>query len=342
MRRLAHARSSGGRTLLATLALSCVFAWSLACRRAAPIPPKLVIHGKASLDDVEHGQPLRFDLAVRNDGGETARALRLVTESDCASKLARDVVHPGEVTTLEIVCEPPTYGRYQRRVTLLSSAGESSQLELTATIEPTLAFERPTLELKTTFGASASAEMAIVGTRNRESSLALGALAGEDVSVALLPASSAVPPKVRLTLDGKRVGTRVGQVTVASDFAKRPEIVLHFRTTVDGTLRVEPETPYLNLRFEEGRKVALTVTSSQPGFSISRVEVLEGPFTARLVPSPLVRGRALIEVRVALAGVSSETRGVNGRLLIRSNDRSEPVREVPLFALGKPGAADSR
>ena len=264
------------------------------------------------------------------------------TESDCVSKLARDVVHPGETTALEIVCQSQTYGRYQRRVTLLSNAREAPTLELTATIDPTLAFERPTLELKTTFGASASGEMAIVGTRSRESRLKLGAVAGEGVSAELLPASPAAPPKVRLVLDGARVGTRVGQLAVESDLARRPEIVLHFRAIVAGTLRVEPEKPYLNLRFEEGRRLELTVTSSQPGFSISGVTVLEGPFTARLVPSPVAPSSARIEVRAVLTGIAPEARGVNGRLLIRSNDRSEPAREVPLFALGKPGAADSR
>ena len=338
----ARARSSDGRTIFTVLILAAVFAFSLACRKKAPIPPKLVVQGTTSLDSVEHGQPLRFALAVRNDGGETARALRVETDGDCVSKLARDVVHPGEVTALEIVCESQTHGRYQRRVTLLSNASEPATLALTATVEPTLEFERPTLELKTTFGASASGEMAIVGTRSRKSSLALGVLAGEGVTVELLPASSAAPPRVRLTLDGKRVGTRVGQVAVKSDFARRPEIVLHVRTTVDGTLKIEPENPYLNLRFEEGRKVVLTVTSTQPDFSISEVKVLEGPFTARLVPSPVIRGRALIEVRVAIDEVSPGTRGVNGKLSIRSNDRAEPVREVPLFALGKPGAADRR
>ena len=342
MRWLARARSSEVRTPLAALILSSVFASPLACRKSAPTPPKLVIRGKASLDGVEHGQPLRFELAVRNDGGEPARALRVVTESDCVSKLARDVVQPGEVTALEIVCESQTYGRYQRRVTLLSSAGESSKLELTATIEPTLAFERPTLELKTTFGASATGEMAIVGTRSRATRLELGALAGEGVSTELVPASSAAPPRVRLTLDGKRVGIRVGQLAIKSDLERRPEIVLYLRLAVDGTLRVEPDNVYLNLRFEDGRKTSLTVTSSQPGFSISDVKVLEGPFTARVVPSPVIHGGALVEVRVALDAVSPDTRGVNGRLLIRSNDRTEPEREISLFAFGKPGAADGR
>jgi hypothetical protein len=340
MRLFARVRASEARTIHAALVLASVFAWPLACRKNAPLPPKLVVQGTTRLDSVEHGQPLRFALAVRNDGGETARALRVETDGDCVAKFARDVVPPGESTALEIVCESQTYGPYQRRVTLLSNARESPKLELTATIEPTLAFERPTLELKTTFGASASGEMPIVGTRSRENRLALGALAGEGVSAELLPASSARPPKVRLTLDGKRVGTRVGQVAVKSDFAGRPEITLLFRATVDGTLRVEPENPYLNLRFEAGRKLSLTVTSSQPGFSISEVKVLEGPFTATLVPTPVIGGARTIEVRVALDEVSRETRGANGRLLIRSNDRSEPAREVPLFALGKPGAAD--
>ena len=223
--------------------LTSVFACPLACRTRAPAPPKLIIQGKTKLDSVEHGQPLRFELAVRNDGGETARALRVETESDCVSKLARDVVHPGETTALEIVCQSQTYGRYQRRVTLLSNAREAPTLELTATIDPTLAFERPTLELKTTFGASASGEMAIVGTRSRESRLKLGAVAGEGVSAELLPASPAAPPKVRLVLDEARVGTRVGQLAVESDLARRPEIVLHFRAIVAGTLRSSPKNP---------------------------------------------------------------------------------------------------
>jgi hypothetical protein len=75
------------------------------------------------------------------------------------------------------------------------------------------------------------------------------------------------------------------------------------------------------------------VKSLQPGFKVTSAEVVEGPFTA----SARRAGKDYeVEVLFAIEKLRHGVRGVNGRLRIHSNDRTEPTKELPLFALGRP------
>jgi hypothetical protein len=75
------------------------------------------------------------------------------------------------------------------------------------------------------------------------------------------------------------------------------------------------------------------VTSTQPGFIVTRAEVLDGPFTAKVQ-----RGKDGYDVEISAAETKlpAGARGVNGRVRIHSNDRTEGAKELPLFALGAP------
>jgi hypothetical protein len=69
------------------------------------------------------------------------------------------------------------------------------------------------------------------------------------------------------------------------------------------------------------------------------VDVQEGPFEAYLRRD----GDAyVIELSILAAKLPRGMRGANGRLMVVSNDRSEPNKEVPLFALGSPAEVDRR
>jgi hypothetical protein len=113
-------------------------------------------------------------------------------------------------------------------------------------------------------------------------------------------------------------------------------VELPYSVKVTGTLAVSPTNPVFDLAAPGGTRAIVMVTSTQPGFRVERAEVLEGPFSAR------VRNEGngfAVEVSVVAEKFPEGTHGVNGRIRIVSNDRTEPNKELPLFALGKPPRA---
>jgi hypothetical protein len=66
--------------------------------------------------------------------------------------------------------------------------------------------------------------------------------------------------------------------------------------------------------------------------------VLEGPFAASL-QGPVADNAFRIEVKVLEDRLTDDKRGTLGRLMIFSNDRTEPEKEIPLFGLGKLNSA---
>jgi hypothetical protein len=94
---------------------------------------------------------------------------------------------------------------------------------------------------------------------------------------------------------------------------------------------VTPTNPVLDLGALGPRQAVVKVTSTQTGFVVTRAEVLEGPFAASVRRA----GDGYeIEVTVIETKLSATARGVNGRLRIHSNDRTERAKEIPLFMLG--------
>jgi hypothetical protein len=102
---------------------------------------------------------------------------------------------------------------------------------------------------------------------------------------------------------------------------------------VAGTLLVSPTNPYFDLRVLGPKVVTIDVRSSQPGFEVQAVHVAEGPFTASLERSDA--GTFRVQVTVLEKLVDDEARTVTGKLVILSNDRTEPKKELDLFGMGR-------
>jgi hypothetical protein len=81
-------------------------------------------------------------------------------------------------------------------------------------------------------------------------------------------------------------------------------------------------------------RVHRDVKSSQPKFEVQSVRVLEGPFAARFEHAEDDNTYS-VDVTVLGDRIDDEARAATGTLLIVSNDRTEPRREVPLFASGR-------
>jgi len=107
---------------------------------------------------------------------------------------------------------------------------------------------------------------------------------------------------------------------------------------VAGTLEISPTNPYFNLKIPGPKVVSVEVRSSQPGFEVRGALVLEGPIAAS-VEGPLSDNSFRVQVKVLEERVTEENRGILGKVMVLSNDRTEPEKEIPLFGFGKLNAA---
>jgi hypothetical protein len=202
---------------------------------------------------------------------------------------------------------------------------------------PKLAFEPSLVELDGQFGVSSSRDFPLTGESARAARPAIVTVEGADVVATVIPPSpsSTSVPSIRLTTSGRRVGESVGHVVVSTGLPDPKELVLYFRSKVPGTLTVSPSNPYIDLRLTPPHVVRLSVVSSRPEFRLLRVEVTSGPFAARIAPEA-PNGGYTVEIETVESAVSTGQRGFAGRLLLISNDRTEPRKEIPLLAMGDP------
>ena len=129
-----------------------------------------------------------------------------------------------------------------------------------------------------------------------------------------------------------------GNITVTTGLARPKEIAIPYACKVAGTLEVSPTNPYFNLKLPGPKLVSIEVRSAQPGFQVHGARVLEGPFAAS-VEGPVGDNLFRVQVRVLEERVADDSRASQGKLLILSNDRTEPKKEIPLFGFGKLNAA---
>jgi hypothetical protein len=108
---------------------------------------------------------------------------------------------------------------------------------------------------------------------------------------------------------------------------------------VPGTLEVNPTNPFFNLKVSGDKAVTVEVKSREPNFKVLSARVTEGPFLSTVVP-PTSDGIYRIVIRVNNSAILDEARAATGTLLIVSNDRTEPRKEVPLFGLGHVNKAE--
>jgi hypothetical protein len=214
-----------------------------------------------------------------------------------------------------------------------SAAGE---LVLSGEIEPLLGFDRALLELELEFGATGMVEARLLGARAAAARLVAASSLPDGMALTLLPAADGANQGVALRVSGAAAGTHAGGLRFATGLVEPTEIELGYLVKVSSTLAVSPTNPVLDLGAPEGRGTIVRVTSQSPDFRVKRVEVLDGPFGARVRKD----GDAFaVEVFVVADELARDVRGANGRLLIVSNDRAEPNKEVPLFALGSAAAS---
>lgn len=154
-----------------------------------------------------------------------------------------------------------------------------------------------------------------------------------DLSIEPLPPRPGSGPGLRIRAAGRRVGVRAGTLQVVPRPGPARPLPLLYALRVRGTLTVVPSNPLVDLRAAEPA-AAITVRDTQPDFALRAAEISRGPFAATMARDP-ASGSYLVRVTVVPDRFPAGDRGATGTLVLHSNDRVEPRKEVPLFAFGR-------
>ena len=128
-------------------------------------------------------------------------------------------------------------------------------------------------------------------------------------------------------LKGRTVGDWSDRVLLSTGLDRPRELSLPYTARVKSAIEVEPVKPYFNLRDPKARSQTLSVTSGRAGFRVLRAQIVSGPFRAAVE-------KGKVRVSVDEARLPDGERGVTGKLVILTNDKTEPRKEIQLFALG--------
>jgi hypothetical protein len=277
------------------------------------------------------GDTLRHTFVTRNTTSRTVHVEDLREVLGCSGEALPRVLAPGATGELAVACRAIIYGPLRVSLPLRASGRSAGELALAAEVEPLLAFDRALLEIDVPFGTSGSAEALLRGARAGAAQLELSTRPPAGMAVTMLPQTSGEAARVTLRVGNAGAGTHAGSLRFATGLGEPKEIELAYLVKVASTLTISPTNPVLDLGVPAGTRTLVRVASTWPGFRVQRVAVPEGPFVARVQRDG--DGYA-IEVAIDATKVVRGMRGANGRLLILSNDRAEPRKEVPLFALG--------
>jgi hypothetical protein len=332
-----------------TLALLVVADFLGACHRvpragnsSTPSAPRLKLAlPRYELGPVVQNESVHRGVVVSNAGTQPLEIGEIDGSRFCSGKMATPSIAPGATAELEVTCRSDLYGPLKEHLVIHSNdpTAERFPVELVATVTPLLAFDATLVDLQMPFGEERFQDVHLVGTLLDNAGIQLKPSGfAEDTSVdPLLPKTGAIRG-FRIHCKGRKPGTHAGNLIVSTGLEHPKEIAMPYSCKVAGTLEVSPTNPYFNLKIRGPKVVNIEVSSSQPGFEVRSARVLDGPFAAS-IDGPLADNKFRVQVTVLEDRLTGPDRGVQGKLVVLSNDRTEPEKEIPLFAFGKLNSA---
>jgi hypothetical protein len=336
-------------TIKRTLALLVVADFLGACHRvprdgnpSAPSAPHLKLAlPRYELGPVVQNESVRRGVVVSNAGTQPLDIGEIDGSRFCSGKMTTPTIAPGATAELEVTCRSDLYGPLKEHLVIHSNdpTAERFPVELVANVTPLLAFDAALVDLQMPFGEERFQDVHLVGTLLDKAGIRLKPPGfAADTSVEPLPAKTGPIRGFRIHCKARKPGTHAGNLIVSTGLEHPKEIAMPYSCKVAGTLEVSPTNPYFNLKIRGPKVVNIEVSSSQPGFEVRGARVLEGPF-ATSVDGPRADNKFRVQVTVLEERLPVGDRGVQGKLIILSNDRTEPEKEIPLFALGKLNSA---
>lgn len=305
-------------------------------RSLALAPPKL------DLGVLVENETARARVKLSNPGA-TLRLRPAASSARCRWQALPETIAERTAVPLAVECRSDLLGPLHEELRILDATDDHvvATLQIAGSVEPIIGFDTAFVDLRPEFGHTASAEVHLVGERAAQAAPSVTSTGDDLVTAALLGPPAGAARGLRVSCRGDRVGMHAGSLVVETGVADRPTLTLSWGCRVPATLDVQPANPYFNLRISGDRATTIRVSSSQPGFAVSSARVIEGPFRASL-DRPNPDGSIPITIRVNNDAVPDEARAATGTLLILSNDRREPRKEVPLFGFGKVNKAGTR
>jgi len=300
--------------------------------------PRLKLgEGRYELGPVVQDESVHRSITVSNPGALPLEISAIEASRFCSASIAPYTIAPGASGQLEVTCRSDLHGPLREFLWIHSNdpLADRIPIELVGNVTPHLAFDAPVVTLEMPFGEEQSQEVHVVGklldsaaVRLKDSALAV------DSSVDLLSSQTGSIQGFRIRCKGKKAGMHAGNLVVATGLAQPKEIAMPYSCKVAGTLEVSPTNPYFNLKISGPKVVSIEVRSTQPGFEVHGARVIEGPFSAS-VDGRISENAFRVQVKVLEDRLTAGERGTLGKLVILSNDRTEPEKEVPLFGFGK-------
>jgi hypothetical protein len=281
-------------------------------------------------------QEMRGMVRVHNDGTAALALGTIAASRFCSGRSDASSLAPGASTALVVTCRSDLYGPLREGLDVHSNDPglPTATLQIVAEVEPLLAFDAPTIELAMPFGEARAREVHLVGVLADQARPRLDEKPAADTEIAALPSAPGQPRGYRVRCLGRKVGSNAGNLVVTTGLDRPRQVAIPYACKVKGTLEVSPTNPFFNLKVSGDKAVRITVRSTQPDFEIQSVRVTDGPFAARFEHA---EDDATYRIDVSVLGdrIEDEARAVTGTLLIVSNDRTEPHKEVPLFGSGR-------
>ena len=276
----------------------------------------------------------RAVIALRNEGPAPLVIERVEPSRFCAPGPLPPRLPAGATARAVVICRADLEGPLRERIVVRTNDPDATALsiDVRGTVMPSLAFDVASVDITAAYGQARAAEARLVGRRAAAARLTLAGPVPHDISVEKLDGAAGAPPGVRLRCRARAAGTQVGHLTFATALDAPPEVGLSWACRVKGTLTVVPDNLSFDLVEGRARAQIVEVRSVQPGFALRQPRIASGPFAARLDPAH--PGRIEVSFTGLPAGDDQEVRGVSGALIVLSNDRSEPHREIPLLGFG--------
>jgi hypothetical protein len=333
-------------TVIGVVILPCLLACQKSTRKdAAPRPsaaveqpaPRIKLsQARYELGPFVQDEEVHGSIVLSNSGSLPLQIDTVEPSRFCSGNVTPSTVAPGASAQVEVTCRSDLYGPLSEHLVIRSNdpATSKAALDLVGNVTPILAFDTTNVDLKMPFGEDRNQEVKVEGSMLDKARIKLVSPSIPDVDIESLPASAGKIRGFRIHCKGRKPGMNVGNLIISTGLERPKEVAIPYACKVAGTLEVSPTNPYFNLKVSGPKYLFIQVRSSQPHFEVQAVHVTEGPFAATFEHAP--EGEFFrVKVTVLYDHIEDDTHGVTGKLVIVSNDRTEPQKEMPLFGFGQ-------
>lgn len=214
------------------------------------------------------------------------------------------------------------------------AAGCPARRQPPAPAGPPLEFDPQSATFEVPFGGETTEDFRLRGVAGAGAVLSVASGGDPDLRIGALVGARGLNAGLRIHAVGRKVGVRVGTLLVSTGLpAPRQQVPLLFSLRVRGTLRIAPTNPLIDLSHPGAKVTFIEVASAQADFAVTEVEIEAGPFAASFERAGHP-GTFRVSVTALTGQMAKGARGAVGTLVVRSNDASEPRKEIPLFAFG--------